>query len=475
MWTRQELKSNAWGLLKNFYWKGVLAALILLFFTGGLSTGAAGSRDRTEKLEDLFDQYSSSEDSDRYDFDIDEYFEEHGFEREKKFVNNDISIVASEAETAAKTTTDTAAHYEEAIAAFTAIMGVIILIAVVLGVIWAVFVSNIVLVGHRRFHIDARYGDYTVSNVFSIFSGGHYKNVAYTMFLYDLKIFLWSLLFVIPGIIKSYEYALVPYLMADEPSMSPDRAFEISKKTMEGEKMNLFVLQLSFIGWAILASIVPFGAVFLTPYTSATYTEFYICMKAKAMANGYAMPGELPVDGPRTSPYSAPGYGNTTYGNTYGGNAYGNATYGGQSYGQPNAGQPYGGQSYGQPNAGQPYGGQSYGQPNAGQPYGGAPYGQPNAGQPYGNAPYGNATYGSGPNTGYDPNAQAPFGSDKKMDDISFGGAPYTGQQNVHPYDPNAQAPFAQDNKMDDISIDDVSSIYGDDPAPGTDDNGITN
>ena len=64
-----------------------------------------------------------------------------------------------------------------------------------------------------------------------------------------LYTFLWSLLLLIPGIVKAYEYRMVPYLLADYPELSTEEAFRISREMMNGEKMNTFILDLSFIGW----------------------------------------------------------------------------------------------------------------------------------------------------------------------------------------------------------------------------------
>ena len=75
------------------------------------------------------------------------------------------------------------------------------------------------------------------------------------MFLKGLFQGLWSLLFVIPGIIKSYEYRMIPYILSENPNISRKRAFEISKQMMKGNKWDTFVLDLSFIGWQILSGI----------------------------------------------------------------------------------------------------------------------------------------------------------------------------------------------------------------------------
>ena len=81
-----------------------------------------------------------------------------------------------------------------------------------------------------------------------------------TMFLRDLYTVLWTLLFIIPGIVKSYEYRMMPYLLAEHPDMSTDEAFATSKRMMDGNKLDAFWFDLTFIGWKILGAIT-FGIV----------------------------------------------------------------------------------------------------------------------------------------------------------------------------------------------------------------------
>ncbi len=87
---------------------------------------------------------------------------------------------------------------------------------------------------------------------------------------------LWSLLFIIPGIIKAYSYYMSMYILAENKGMSAREAISKSKQMMHGHKMELFVLELSFIGWGLLVAIT-FGiaAIWVVPYMQATYANFY--------------------------------------------------------------------------------------------------------------------------------------------------------------------------------------------------------
>lgn len=110
-----------------------------------------------------------------------------------------------------------------------------------------------------------------------------YKNIVKIMFLKNLYIVLWSMLFVIPGIIKAYEYRMIPYILAENPDISMEEAFALSKKMMDNEKLNTFALDLSFLGWFLLGSV-SLGIClifYVTPYYNLTNTELYIVLKQK--------------------------------------------------------------------------------------------------------------------------------------------------------------------------------------------------
>ena len=93
--------------------------------------------------------------------------------------------------------------------------------------------------------------------------------------------FLWSLLFVLPGIVKAISYSQAYYIIAENKGMPAIDAINRSKAMMHGHKMDYFVLQLSFIGWGIVGALT-FGIAFIwiAPYMSATYANFYNSVKA---------------------------------------------------------------------------------------------------------------------------------------------------------------------------------------------------
>ena len=101
-------------------------------------------------------------------------------------------------------------------------------------------------------------------------------------FLRNLYIALWSLLFIIPGIIKGYSYAMTPFILAEHPDLTASQAIRFSEDLMDGHKADLFILELSFIGWDLLAVLtLNLGHIALNPYKNAAHAAFYRQLQAE--------------------------------------------------------------------------------------------------------------------------------------------------------------------------------------------------
>lgn len=104
-------------------------------------------------------------------------------------------------------------------------------------------------------------------------------------FLCNLYISLWSLLLIIPGIIKSLSYAMTPYILAENPGMRANDAITLSREMMDGYKADLFMLRLTFIGWNLLAILsLNIGFLWLNPYTRAADAAFYRELQSRRQA-----------------------------------------------------------------------------------------------------------------------------------------------------------------------------------------------
>ena len=173
---------------------------------------------------------------------------------------------------------------------FTAIFAILIF-----SVICNTFIGYPLMVGLNRFFMENRISGAKIQRIFWVFKSGCYFNIVKTMFLLNLKILLWSFLFIIPGIIKSYEYYMVPYILSENPKISSKRAFALSKEMTDGEKFDIFWLSLSFFGWYLLGSLTcGIGNLFVEPYIQATFAELYQVEREKAHNNGFSDFTELP-------------------------------------------------------------------------------------------------------------------------------------------------------------------------------------
>lgn len=148
------------------------------------------------------------------------------------------------------------------------------------GIIFILIVYPMALGFTNSFRLLYETGDNRLTrNAFSLGFDNWIHNVL-GMLLTDVFIVLWSLLFLIPGIIKCFSYAMTPYILVEHPEMSVNKAIDESIYLMDGHKFDYFYLALSFIGWIIL-SIMSFGIGFfwLIPYMQTTTAAFYADLK----------------------------------------------------------------------------------------------------------------------------------------------------------------------------------------------------
>ena len=122
-------------------------------------------------------------------------------------------------------------------------------------------------------------------NIGGLFDGfNDFGRIVGTKLLQVIYTFLWTLLLVIPGIIKNYSYAMTDFILKDQPELANNAAIEKSMAMMDGNKMKLFLLDLSFIGWAILCLFTfGIGFLFLQPYVQSAHAAFYEDLKAQTV------------------------------------------------------------------------------------------------------------------------------------------------------------------------------------------------
>lgn len=271
MWIRSELKERGKITFKRFYWKSVLVCLIFLLLSGGLGSGV-GSQVGNTYNSIMYNDYNYT-DSDYYD--DDEYYYDEDLDQE---VSDSFNVIEG--------------FFASGL--FLLFIGIFILILIVTFIIKLLIVYPIEI-GKNNFFMGIREDEKTLDSLIFIYKSGKLKNTIFTMFMKDLFQFLWALLFVIPGIIKSYEYRMIPYILSENPDISRERAFEISKRMMMGNKWKTFVLDLSFLGWQILSGITIgiLGIFYVNPYVQSTNAELYAYLREDALKNGYVSSSEL--------------------------------------------------------------------------------------------------------------------------------------------------------------------------------------
>ena len=157
------------------------------------------------------------------------------------------------------------------------VLGTVLGTGILIVIIIQLIVGSVVELGYNLYNIKLIKGDES-RGLGTLFEYKNYFGSALGLrLLMGLYILLWTLLFIIPGIVAAYNYAMATYIMAENPDISPSMALERSKQMMNGRKWELFCLHLSFIGWEILAALtMGIGKIALVPYQKAAEAAFYI-------------------------------------------------------------------------------------------------------------------------------------------------------------------------------------------------------
>ena len=154
------------------------------------------------------------------------------------------------------------------------------------GVIAVYVIAPPLSLGLIMVYLSVTYGeDVQINTLFDGFRNNYFGKSILLFLMVIFFTMLWSLLFVIPGIIKAYSYSMSFYILAENPNMTAREALNESKEIMKGNKLNLFVLELSFILWILLV-VVTFGiaAIYVEPYMQLTYVNFYHNVKRQPVA-----------------------------------------------------------------------------------------------------------------------------------------------------------------------------------------------
>lgn len=151
----------------------------------------------------------------------------------------------------------------------------------------AFLIGGVLQLGYADFLLKQHDGNETSFR--DLFSKFDYFGTGFAQhFLRGLYTVLWGMLLIIPGIIKSYAYAMTPFILAENPGMTASQAIRASEDLMDGHKFDLFVLGLTFLGWDLLAAVtMNLGNIALNPYKNAAYAAFYRQIQAEARYTTY--------------------------------------------------------------------------------------------------------------------------------------------------------------------------------------------
>ena len=151
----------------------------------------------------------------------------------------------------------------------------------------AFLIGGVLQLGYADFLLKQHDGNETSFR--DLFSKFDYFGTGFAQhFLRGLYTVLWGMLLIIPGIIKSYAYAMTPFILAENPGMTASKAIRASEDLMDGHKFDLFVLGLTFLGWDLLAAVtMNLGNIALNPYKNAAYAAFYRQIQAEARYTTY--------------------------------------------------------------------------------------------------------------------------------------------------------------------------------------------
>lgn len=284
MWKRKELKNKAKKVVHKNYWTAIVVCFLIALFTGEFGTSTIGIWQSEDSMDPNFIVHKVEERLEEQKLEIDTFFTNRNIKERL----NETQIKVFEAIDANLNSATKSQKYIfkiwDASTSFTmnqTKLGIMLCVGAVLAFAFTVFVADPLIVGGKRYFLKAREGNNTkVGIVREVFQKEHWLNVAIIMFLRNIYNALWYLT-IIGGIIKTYEYRMIPYILAENPTIKRKDAFLLSKKMMKGNKWRTFILDMSFFGWNFL-SVLTFGLLsilYVNPYNAATIAELYVELK----------------------------------------------------------------------------------------------------------------------------------------------------------------------------------------------------
>ena len=290
MWKRKNLKDKAKKTVKNNYWTAVVLCFVITILTGEYGNSITGIWQSGDSvLPDYVitqNQYLIENEISKDNIAEIQEKQEKIEEITENLTENQLKMVNTITSNLNSLTKSQKYIYKiwDAIELFIMnqnLLGVAYVLIAIIAILYIILLEEPLLVAERRYFIIASEKENTKMGVMKeIFKRKNWSNVAVIMFFKSFYNFLWYLT-IIGGIIKTYEYRMIPYLLAENPDMNKKEVFARSKQMMKGNKWKTFILDLSFILWEILSTIT-FGLLdilYVNPYKIATSVELYKTLK----------------------------------------------------------------------------------------------------------------------------------------------------------------------------------------------------
>ncbi len=301
MWTRKDLKNRAKEVVRKNYWSAVIVCFLIALLTGEFGTSIVG----VWQSDDSMDPNYIINDRSFINVDNEENNKQDTYRLNKKKIEETLNITQIRALEAVEANLNSATKSQKYIfKIWDAInlfdiketgLAVVFCISSLIAILFTIFIADPLIVGGKRYFLKARKGSkIKISTIWYVFKDGNLANIAIIMLIRNIYNALWYLT-IIGGIIKTYEYRMIPYILAENPKINRRQAFKLSKQMMKGNKFKTFVLDMSFFGWNLL-SVLTYGLLsilYVNPYNAATIAELYVDLKNTAIKEKYEYYEEL--------------------------------------------------------------------------------------------------------------------------------------------------------------------------------------
>ena len=307
---RARIKENAKAILKRSHWTGVIVVALVGLLGGYVADTVSGSINIGGNTE--FNYTDTDDDSNILVPDKEEDGIYNPWEDTPQYPQTETDPFDFSWEGFWSNIFDSYEEYR----LFVSILTFILSFALVLSLAWKLLLGNVMTVSGHGWLL--RYWRGETPSVGATFDAFRiYGKAVGTMFVKGLYVFLWSLLFIIPGIIKGYAYSMVPYIIYENPNLTPNQAIKMSEKMTDGYKGDLFVFYWSYFGWNLLSAITGglVGLLYVNPYIGVAHAGVYEELKWNAIQTGrltWEDFGQTPPSDEPPAPY--PPYGGNTQG-----------------------------------------------------------------------------------------------------------------------------------------------------------------